>query len=233
MTCSYTLNSSGPEHVAGELCGSPTKRRHIEASPSAIRSTAEISTSPAQNASGESTQTWDDTREGPVTAKGSPRPPSPTPRAPLLVPTHKHGRRGSVHDLETQSGRTASIGQAEEATIYTETRMLQDQTGRLRMRPPLPLDNHVWDRFVLTDLFISLHGRCIYPLHLAAHPHNSREHCWTRGGIPFYRRPKEAPYHGEHHPFPREHHGAILPPRQGDDRCFGGLVFCECRYSLL
>ena len=40
-----------------------------------------------------------------------------------------------MHDLDAQSGRTTSIGQAEEATIYTETRMLQDQTGRLRMFP--------------------------------------------------------------------------------------------------
>ncbi|KAM7189274.1 activator of stress genes 1 [Rhypophila sp. PSN 637] len=119
---------SAPEHAAGELCGSPTKRRHIETSPSAIRSTTEVSTSPAQNASGDSTQsqTWEDVRDGQVTAKGSPRPTSPPARSlhPATIPNH--GRRGS-HDLETQASRS----QAEEATIYTETRMLQDQTGRL------------------------------------------------------------------------------------------------------
>ncbi|KAK0630541.1 fungal-specific transcription factor domain-containing protein [Bombardia bombarda] len=48
---------------------------------------------------------------------------------------HLSGReqlgRESMLDYEIQSGRSIASGQAEETTIYTETRMLQDQTGRL------------------------------------------------------------------------------------------------------
>ncbi|KAK3322503.1 fungal-specific transcription factor domain-containing protein [Apodospora peruviana] len=128
LTCSYTPTNAS-DHVAGELCGSPTKRRHIETSPTSFRATIDASqTSPAHNGSHESPRLWEETRDGQLTKEESP---SVSPTAPPPMAGHKHVRRSSIHDFETQSGRTASIGQAEEATIYTETRMLQDQTGRL------------------------------------------------------------------------------------------------------
>lgn len=37
-----------------------------------------------------------------------------------------------MNEREAPTGRSHANGEAEDATIYTEIRMLQDQTGRLR-----------------------------------------------------------------------------------------------------
>ncbi|CCC05925.1 hypothetical protein SMACR_00140 [Sordaria macrospora] len=55
--------------------------------------------------------------------------------APLSSASLEHPGKTSSYSSDNVSGRSSTYGQAEEATIYTETRMLQDQTGRL---PPQP-----------------------------------------------------------------------------------------------
>lgn len=52
--------------------------------------------------------------------------------APLSSASLEHPGKSSSYSSGNASGRSSIYGQAEEATIYTETRMLQDQTGRLR-----------------------------------------------------------------------------------------------------
>lgn len=51
---------------------------------------------------------------------------------PLPSASLEHPGKTSLYSSGNVSGRSSTYGQAEEATIYTETRMLQDQTGRLR-----------------------------------------------------------------------------------------------------
>jgi hypothetical protein len=135
LICSYTTNAA--EHGTGESAGSPTKRRHIETSPPSISATLETaSSSPANYASHESKQLWDEVRDGElVKDESSASTSTSTPTVPPQLPSsssHMHVRRTSSHEFNNQAGRDNMHGQAEEATIYTETRMLQDQTGRLR-----------------------------------------------------------------------------------------------------
>ena len=52
---------------------------------------------------------------------------------PLFTHDFDRAKRALSPDSEDQSGSSSMNGQHEEAAIYSETRMLQDQTGRLRM----------------------------------------------------------------------------------------------------
>jgi hypothetical protein len=60
--------------------------------------------------------------------------------APLSFPIPDLGRQGSLHhNFKKLPSRNNANGLSEETNIYTETRMLQDQTGRLCMSLPMLL----------------------------------------------------------------------------------------------
>ncbi|KAK3333970.1 hypothetical protein B0T19DRAFT_142676 [Cercophora scortea] len=121
LTCSYTPN----DHGAGESIGSPTKRRHIETSSPSVSSTLDSSAiSPVLRSNHEPTQPWDEVRNGQLKEESS-------TSTPPTLSGNEYARRELVSDFEAQSSRSTTNWQAEEAIIYTETRMLQDQTGRL------------------------------------------------------------------------------------------------------
>ncbi|KAK3692563.1 fungal-specific transcription factor domain-containing protein [Podospora appendiculata] len=121
LTCSYTPN----DHGAGESIGSPTKRRHIEISSPSVSSTLDSSAiSPVLRSNHEPTQPWDEVRNGQLKEESS-------TSTPPTLSGNEYARRELVSDFEAQSSRSTTNWQAEEAIIYTETRMLQDQTGRL------------------------------------------------------------------------------------------------------
>ncbi|KAH6625023.1 fungal-specific transcription factor domain-containing protein [Chaetomium sp. MPI-SDFR-AT-0129] len=54
-----------------------------------------------------------------------------TTQPPISIPVLDHVRHGSLHNFKKLPSRNNANGLSEETNIYTETRMLQDQTGRL------------------------------------------------------------------------------------------------------
>ena len=158
--CYYTP-SSGTDHAADTVT-SPTKRRHLDMSPPSIHSALESAASSAGAAAGEVTsphgrgggnggggggdpmQGWEqqvvmkseqqqsqqhqgDLAMGGVTT-------SPPPLG-LAAAQEQQSRQGSLQGFKKLPSRNNANGAAEETNIYTETRMLQDQTGRLRGFP--------------------------------------------------------------------------------------------------
>lgn len=79
--------------------------------------------------------TWDEVRktepqQGDALMSGVTAPPPPPP--PPSLPAQEHVRHVSLHHVKKIPARNNINGLSEETNIYTETRMLQDQTGRLR-----------------------------------------------------------------------------------------------------
>ncbi|KAK3380179.1 fungal-specific transcription factor domain-containing protein [Lasiosphaeria ovina] len=138
LTCSYTSNNA--DYGLGESGGSPTKRRHIEASPPSINAALDGSeSSPTYQAGNGQSQSWDEdepngqSNEG-DSATSTPIVPATAPvpvSAPQPTSAHEHARKTSTSASTAAPVRSNANGQSEETTIYTETRMLQDQTGRL------------------------------------------------------------------------------------------------------
>jgi hypothetical protein len=133
LTCCYTPTNPS-DHVADSVA-SPTKRRHLDTSPPSIHSALETSdTSPPQ--AYDAMPAWDQARNdeqhpGDLSMSGvtATQPPAPIPLAP------DHARQAPFHGLKKLPSRKHANGLSEETNIYTETRMLQDQTGRLRKFP--------------------------------------------------------------------------------------------------
>ncbi len=154
--CCYTP-SSGADHAA-DTAASPTKRRHLDTSPPSINAAlesasvsavsavvgGEVVTSPVQgrggagggNGGGEPMQGWEQQvvmkseqqrDQGDLTMGGV--------ASPAGLAASENGRQGSVQGFKKLPSRGTVNGVAEETNIYTETRMLQDQTGRLREYP--------------------------------------------------------------------------------------------------
>ncbi|KAK4171202.1 fungal-specific transcription factor domain-containing protein [Triangularia setosa] len=134
LTCSYTPNSAS-DYGPGESAGSPTKRRHIETSPPSISATLENANNSSPRAR-EVMQSWDEARAAqPSQASGGGSTLS-SPTAPLPPPLtgRGHVKKVSIHGtkkLPSRSNTGNANGYAEETNIYTETRMLQDQSRRL------------------------------------------------------------------------------------------------------
>ncbi|KAK0623025.1 fungal-specific transcription factor domain-containing protein [Immersiella caudata] len=130
LTCAYTPNN-GADHSVGESAGSPTKRRHIETSPQSIPAALDSAvTSPPQRSASDTKHLWDEVPIG-QSRKGASSVSTSTGPHPPTSSGYDHARKGSMSEQGTLPDTSHTNGQAEEATIYTETRMLQDQTGRL------------------------------------------------------------------------------------------------------
>ena len=132
MTCCYTL-SNASDNVADSV-ESPTKRRQLDRSPPSIHSALE--TSDATPPEAHDAMPWDQVRKNEqppgelsVSIVTAAQPP------PLSVPGPDHARQGPFHGFKKLPSRNTANGLSEETNIYTETRMLQDQTGRLRRLP--------------------------------------------------------------------------------------------------
>ncbi len=137
MTCCYTT-SNASDNVADSV-ESPTKRRHMDNSPPSIHSALETSDATPPEAH-DAMQPWDLMRKNehppvdlPVSSVTAAQPP------PLPVPAPDHARHGPFHGFKKLPNRNTANGLSEETNIYTETRMLQDQTGRLRRLPQCSL----------------------------------------------------------------------------------------------
>ncbi|KAK4123943.1 hypothetical protein N657DRAFT_572891 [Parathielavia appendiculata] len=79
-------------------------------------------------------QSWDQVRQNeqePGDSSMSALPTLPEQQLPLPVPVPVNVRHGSYQSLRKLPSRGNANGLSEETNIYTETRMLQDQTGRL------------------------------------------------------------------------------------------------------
>jgi hypothetical protein len=125
LTCSYAA-----EHGPPEISGSPTKRRHIDTSPKPNHGIDDaVASTPAQGLV-ETHQLGGD-------SQGSK--PDDVPQikpefgpAKLSAEAHLyHQRHSSEHELELHSRNSTISGPDEETVLYSTTRMLQDQTGRL------------------------------------------------------------------------------------------------------
>ncbi|KAK4186531.1 fungal-specific transcription factor domain-containing protein [Podospora australis] len=139
LMCTYTPNSATSDYGPGDPAGSPTKRRHIDMSPPSIQATLETAGNEQSPRTRESIQAWAETQ---VTQALPARSSISSPTAPLPPPLSGQGhvRKVSINSVKklpsrnnshntTQSNNTNGL--AEETNIYTETRMLQDQTRRL------------------------------------------------------------------------------------------------------
>jgi hypothetical protein len=132
--CCYTPTSAS-DHVA-DSAASPTKRRHLDTSPPSIHSALEASDATSPQAR-DTMQVWDQPRKtdqqtGDLSMSGV------TGQLPLPVPASEPFRQGSSHTFRKLPSRNNANGLSVETNIYTETRMLQDQIGRLRRYPRCP-----------------------------------------------------------------------------------------------
>ncbi|ORY69826.1 fungal-specific transcription factor domain-containing protein [Pseudomassariella vexata] len=109
---------------------SPTKRRHVDGSPRAIKSSPEESNAqlhhgPARNPP---LPPWDSVEVSPASlVKPELTPSIPRPRA---VST-RHFVDAKERDSDSRSRMSNTSGAADEAEVYPSQRMLQDSTGRL------------------------------------------------------------------------------------------------------
>ena len=126
--CCYTP-SNASDHVA-DSAASPTKRRHLDTSPPSIPSVFDASEASSPQAR-DTMQAWDQTRKN-EQQPGDSSMSGMTAQLPLSMPVPDHVRQGSFHSFKKLPSRNNANGLSEETNIYTETRMLQDQTGRLR-----------------------------------------------------------------------------------------------------
>ncbi|KAK4043233.1 fungal-specific transcription factor domain-containing protein [Parachaetomium inaequale] len=127
LMCCYTP-SNASDHVA-DSAASPTKRRHLDTSPPSIPSVFEASEASSPQAH-DTMQAWDQTRKN-EQQPGDSSMSGMTAQLPLSMPAPDHVRQGSFHSFKKLPSRNNANGLSEETNIYTETRMLQDQTGRL------------------------------------------------------------------------------------------------------
>ncbi len=183
MSCFYTLGNAS-DHVA-DTVASPTKRRHLDTSPPSIHSALESSdASPPQ--AYDTMPAWDQARNEeqqhpgdlPMSGVTATQPPlAPGPPAP------DPSRQAPFPNVKKLPSRKHANGLSEETNIYTETRMLQDGTGRLREYPAVS----PFCDLCLTSSPSSLPWRRIYLVHLAADSHHCREYCRVRRVLALYR----------------------------------------------
>ncbi|KAK3365396.1 hypothetical protein B0H63DRAFT_540196 [Podospora didyma] len=123
LTCTYTSNNM------------PTMRRHIDTSPQSIHALLDgFEASPPQHGNHGQSQLWEDEDDEGLNNRSIKAGSSTSTPTALLLPSlsgHEVDRKTSTLVPKTHEPVIPANGQSEETTIYTETRMLQDQTGRL------------------------------------------------------------------------------------------------------
>jgi len=183
LTCYYTPSHHASSHVAESSVASPTKRRHLGTSPPSVPSSLEMNPASVSHAY-EPIQTWDQRRSSEQRPLVPPSLPVVTTNPFPTLPVAERSREPPFH-LKALPSRANPNGLSEEMTIYTETRMLQDQTGRLRKFPSV-LDVVVIMWSSLTNRFGSLYRRFVDPINSPTNPHCSREHYRIGKRLSFY-----------------------------------------------
>ncbi|KAL2271769.1 hypothetical protein VTJ83DRAFT_1140 [Remersonia thermophila] len=136
LTCSYTPNnnSNGGSNASDldvESAASPTKRRHIDTSQPSLPSPLETP-DPISAHVRHAMSTWGQTLKAEERHSDMSMPPPPAVQTPLpSLPVPGYDPPPPLRDFTRLSNRHNAKGLSEETNIYTETRMLQDQTGRL------------------------------------------------------------------------------------------------------
>ncbi|KAL2181787.1 fungal-specific transcription factor domain-containing protein [Thermothelomyces heterothallicus CBS 202.75] len=128
LSCHYTPNNTS-EHAA-DSAASPTKRRHLDNSPPSIPSVLKAPEELSPH-SGDAMQAWRQPRKSEQQPGDASMSGMMTSQPPLSMPAQDHTRQGFLRNPKKTSSRNNAKGLPEETSIYTETRMLQDQTGRL------------------------------------------------------------------------------------------------------
>ncbi|KAK0734711.1 fungal-specific transcription factor domain-containing protein [Lasiosphaeria miniovina] len=146
-TCFYTSNDAA-EYPGADVGASPTKRRHIDTSPRSIGAALDgAGSSPPIPGGHNQPQHWGEDELGASQPNRGDTPISP-PTAqmtqmtqitqtvyttqPVQSPsTHGHAPKPPVYSPRSQPPLASPNGRSEETDIYTEARMLEDQTGRL------------------------------------------------------------------------------------------------------
>ncbi|KAL2258128.1 hypothetical protein VTK26DRAFT_8686 [Humicola hyalothermophila] len=128
LMCCYTPNNAS-DHVADDSAASPTKRRHDDAFPTPLNATLETTDASSPKVR-DPMQGWAQVRKT-GQRPGDPRMSGPTVQLPLPTSGPDPLREIPPHNFKKLPSRSNANGLSEEASIYTWTRLLQDQTGRL------------------------------------------------------------------------------------------------------
>jgi hypothetical protein len=135
MICTYSPSNSAEQAIQAQA-ESPTKKRHVEDdasadSPGDLDTRTSLPRDPAQRADpGGKVSSWERRSAIPglngVTVKVEDL------ESAKLSLQPEAGTRSGTFDHEGRSRQSTASGLEDEAEVYTETRMLQDPTGRLR-----------------------------------------------------------------------------------------------------
>ncbi|KAI1096408.1 fungal-specific transcription factor domain-containing protein [Rostrohypoxylon terebratum] len=125
LDCLYTPTSL--ETGTQEPLGSPTKRRHIDSSPRAIKSVLEPSQALATHAS--SLNSWSQPTDRSAMSLAETELPDPSQKK--LVGTNRNFLSSNDRDFDSRSRVSTTSAAADEAEIVSMPRMLMDTTGRL------------------------------------------------------------------------------------------------------
>ncbi|KAK8056563.1 hypothetical protein PG993_001790 [Apiospora rasikravindrae] len=130
LPCVYTSSNLDPGDSPD---GSPTKRRHVDASPRSVRASLGDMKAQASHAvpAGMPNATPWDVVEMPPAAHPISRAPVPAPvQKTPTQPSRRMTNPGEI-DSDSRSRVSNASGAADEAEVYPSRRMLQDSTGRL------------------------------------------------------------------------------------------------------
>ncbi|KAI2469251.1 hypothetical protein F4781DRAFT_234683 [Annulohypoxylon bovei var. microspora] len=126
LDCLYTPTSL--ETGSQESLGSPTKRRHIDNSPRALKSILEPSQSLATH--NQSLISWNQSTDRSVMSLAETEPPESSQKK--LAGASRHYLGSNDRDFDSRSRVSNASGAADEADIVSLPRMLMDTTGSLR-----------------------------------------------------------------------------------------------------
>lgn len=167
LTCSYTPNhnnsnssNSNTSDIDVDSAASPTKRRHLDTGQTPLPSPLEAP-DPVSAQARHVLAPWGQVPKTEERQNDISMPPPPsavqTPLPPLSASIYESGL--VPNSFPKLPNRNNANGLSDETNIYTETRMLQDQTGRLReYRGFIDYQD---SKMTLTALCFSLHRRCV------------------------------------------------------------------------
>ncbi|KAL1843814.1 hypothetical protein VTJ49DRAFT_7524 [Mycothermus thermophilus] len=134
LICSYTPNNNNGSNASdldAESAASPTKRRHLDTSQPSLPSPLETP-DPISAHARHAMPPWGQTPKTEERHGEMSMPPPPAVQTPLpSLPVPGYDPPPPLRDFTKLPNRHNAKGLSEETNIYTETRMLQDQTGRL------------------------------------------------------------------------------------------------------